>query len=49
MCIRDSVKKVKNMIEFEIEEQKKEPSKVPFLMNLEMFRQNMNLIKAEMK
>lgn len=43
------VKKVKDMIEFEIEEQRREPSKVPFLMNLEMFKENMNLIKAEMK
>lgn len=43
------VKKVHGMIKFEIEEQKVEPSPVPFLMNLEMFNQNIGLIKSEMK
>lgn len=41
-------KDVKRMLEFENEELKIEPSKIPFLMNLETFRQNMNIIKAEM-
>lgn len=40
---------VKRMLEFEIEEQKKEPSQVQFLMNLEIFRQNIDLIKIEMR
>ncbi|MEM2969348.1 MAG: DpnII family type II restriction endonuclease [Candidatus Bathyarchaeia archaeon] len=42
-------KDVKRMLEFEIEEQKKEPSQVQFLMNLEIFRQNTDLIKNEMR
>jgi len=42
-------KSVKGMIEFETKEQKVEHSPIPFLMNLEMFRGNMNLIKAEME
>lgn len=42
-------KSVKSMIEFEMEEQKIEPSPVMFLMNLEMFRQNIELIKSEMR
>ncbi|MEM3705705.1 MAG: DpnII family type II restriction endonuclease, partial [Candidatus Bathyarchaeia archaeon] len=42
-------KDVKRMLEFEIEEQKKEPSQVRFLMNLEIFRQNIDLIKNEMR
>lgn len=41
-------KSVKGMLEFEAEEQKIEPSRVPFLTNLELFRQNINVIKAEM-
>ena len=43
------VKKVHDMIKFEIEEQKVEPSPVPFLMNLEMFKRNIGLIKSKMK
>jgi hypothetical protein len=42
-------KDVKRMLEFEIEEQKKESSPVRFLMNLEIFRQNIDLIKNEMR
>ncbi|MEA2090414.1 MAG: DpnII family type II restriction endonuclease [Thermoproteota archaeon] len=42
-------KSVKSMIEFEIEEQKTERSPVPFLMNLEIFRQDIRLIKSEMR
>jgi len=42
-------KDVKRMLEFEIEEQKKESSQVRFLMNLEIFRQNIDLIKNEMR
>jgi len=40
-------KSVKQMLEFEIEELKTETSKVPFLMNLELFKRNMDLIKSE--
>lgn len=42
-------KDIKGMLEFEIEEQRIEPSKVPFLMNLELFRQSINQIKSEMR
>jgi len=42
------VKSVKEMLEFEMEEQKIEQSRIPFLMNLELFRKNIELIKAEM-
>jgi len=41
-------KSVKNMIEFEMEEHKIDPSPIPFLMNLKMFKENINLIKSEM-
>jgi len=41
-------KSVKGMLEFEAEEQKIEPSRIPFLMNLELFRQSMDAIKVEM-
>jgi len=41
-------KDVKRMLEFEAEELRIEPSKIPFLMNLETFKQSMNTIKAEM-
>jgi hypothetical protein len=41
-------KDVKRMLEFEIEELRFEPSRIPFLMNLEIFKQNMDKIKAEM-
>jgi len=34
------------MLEFEAEELGMEPSKIPFLMNLELFKQNMETIKA---
>jgi len=39
-------KDVKRMLEFEAEELRMEPSKIPFLMNLELFKQNMGTIKA---
>lgn len=42
-------KSVKSMIKFEMEEQKIESSPVEFLMNLEMFRQNIDFIKSQMK
>jgi hypothetical protein len=42
-------KDVKRMLEFEMEEQNKESSPVRFLMNLEIFRQNIKLIKNEMR
>jgi hypothetical protein len=42
------VKSIKEMFEFEIEEQKIEQSNIPFLMNLELFRKNIELIKGEM-
>jgi len=41
-------KDVKKMLEFETEELNVEPSRIPFLMNLEMFKQNMDTIRAEM-
>ncbi|MEM2130453.1 MAG: DpnII family type II restriction endonuclease [Candidatus Bathyarchaeia archaeon] len=41
-------KDIKRMIEFEFEEQDKERSRIPFLMNLEIFRQEIDAIKAEM-
>lgn len=41
-------KNVKGMLEFEHEEQKVEPSPIPFLMNLELFRRNINKIKTAM-
>jgi len=37
------------MMEFEMKEQEMAPSKVPFLMNVKMFRQQIELIKPEMK
>jgi hypothetical protein len=40
-------KDVKRMLEFEAEEQQMEPSPIPFLMNLEIFRRNISQIKAE--
>lgn len=42
------VKNVKEMLNFEIEEHKLDPSPIPFLMNLELFRRNIEKIKAEM-
>jgi len=41
-------KDVKKMLEFETEELNVEPSRIPFLMNLEMFEQNMDTIRVEM-
>jgi tRNA isopentenyl-2-thiomethyl-A-37 hydroxylase MiaE len=41
-------KDVKKMLEFETDELKIEPSKIPFLMNLKTFEQNIDAIKAEM-
>ena len=41
-------KNVEKMLEFEIEEERREPSSVPFLMNLELLRRNISLIKKEM-
>lgn len=40
---------IKKMIEFEIEQKKTDPSPVEFLMNLEMLRRNMDLIKSQME
>ncbi|MGQ9691653.1 MAG: DpnII family type II restriction endonuclease [Thermoproteota archaeon] len=42
------VKNVKEMLQFEIKEQEVEPSPIPFLMNLELFRRNIEKIKSEM-
>lgn len=42
------VKDIKRMLEFEAEEQKIEQSRIPFLMNLEIFKRNIGLIKSEM-
>ena len=42
------VKSVKQMLEFEKKEQKVEPSDIPFLMNLQLFKKNIESIKAEM-
>jgi hypothetical protein len=41
-------KSIEKMLMFEMDEQKFEPSRVHFLMNLELFRQSMDTIKAEM-
>ena len=41
-------KLVKEMIEFEMSEYAEEKSSIPFLMNLELFRRNLDKIKAEM-
>jgi hypothetical protein len=42
------VKNIKEMLQFEIREHEAEPSPIPFLMNLELFRRNIEKIKAEM-
>jgi len=42
------VKNIKQMLEFEVQEQQMEQSRIPFLMNLEIFRRNVELIKNEM-
>jgi len=42
------VKSIKEMLEFEMEEQKVEPSNIPFLMNLELFQNSIESIKGEM-
>lgn len=42
-------KDVKRMLEFETDELRLEPSKIPFLMNLGTFKQNVNIIKVEME
>jgi len=39
---------VKWMLEFEMAEREKETSPIPFLMNLETFRQNVDLIKSQL-
>ena len=41
-------KNVQQMLEFEAEEQSIEPSTIPFLVNLELFRQNIDRIKTKM-
>ncbi len=41
------VKNVREMLDFEIKEHELDPSPIPFLMNLELFRRNMEKIKAE--
>jgi len=41
-------KNVKGMLEFEAEEHSVEPSSIPFLVNLELFRRNIERIKTEM-
>lgn len=42
------VKNIREMLQFEIGEHEVEPSPIPFLMNLELFRRNIEKIKAEM-
>ncbi|MEM3465908.1 MAG: DpnII family type II restriction endonuclease [Thermoproteota archaeon] len=42
------VKNIREMLQFEIREHEVEPSSIPFLMNLELFRRKMEKIKAEM-
>jgi len=44
----DLAKNVKDMLEFEAEERKIDPSRIPFLVNLELFRKSIDMIKAEM-
>ncbi|MBO3809307.1 MAG: hypothetical protein FGF50_06905 [Candidatus Brockarchaeota archaeon] len=41
------VKNVREMLDFEIKEHELDPSPIPFLMNLELFRRNIEKIKAE--
>jgi hypothetical protein len=42
------VKNIKEMLQFEVREHEAEPSPIPFLMNLELFRRNIEKIKTEM-